>query len=163
MKVHRPPATFVATSTLVYALSEWIKYEFMLTPTTPTQPIPIHVIEWGPVLVTQIFAMAAILGTIVLLMKISGLLYRKPSQCASSSHLWRLLVSVGSGALACSVYFLGVMGAYALWNLTPWTYQLGIVAGMQYPLFLTLRFASKIKDSMIGLLRTSGWRRNRSD
>ena len=100
----RPGTYFVATTTLIYAVSEWIKCELMLTPTSPPQLLPIRMIEWGPDLVTQVFALAAILGTLALLIRSSRRLYRKPAQCFSSSYLVRLAESVCSGAVAAVVW-----------------------------------------------------------
>jgi hypothetical protein len=106
-------------------------------------------IEWGPTLVTQIFALSAILGTIVLIMRSSCRLFRKPPRCASSSRFGRLVRSCGTGALAISVYFLSVMAIFALWKLTSWTYQLGIVVGMQYLLFRMWRFSTQFHDRFL--------------
>ena len=137
----RPGTYFVATTTLIYAVSEWIKYELMLTPTSPPQLLPIRMIEWGPDLVTQVFALAAILGALALLIRSSRRLYRKPAQCFSSSYLVRLAESVCSGAVAAVVYFLGVMVDYEIWVLNFWTLQIGIVVGAQYPLFKVWGFS----------------------
>jgi hypothetical protein len=133
-KDQRPGIFFILATSSLYSVSEWIKYELALTPTSPPQSLPVRMIEWGPTLLTQIFAWAAILGTIVLVMRTSGRLIRKPSQCASSSRFGRIIGSCSTGVLAISVYFLGFMAIFALWNLTSWTYQVGIVVGMQYPL-----------------------------
>ena len=132
---------FVAATSLVYVISEWIKYELMLTPTSPPQLLPIRMIEWGPDLVTQVFALAAILGTLALLVRSSFRLYRKPSQCSSSSDPGRLAESVCSGAVAAVVYFLGVMATFALWRLNFWLLQTGVVIGAQYALSRLWQFS----------------------
>jgi hypothetical protein len=131
---------FVVTTTAIYVVSEWIKYELTLVPTSPIQPMPIRMIEWGPKLVTQTFALAAIVGTLTLLVRISCRLFRKPSDGSASTYLGRLSESVCSVALASMIYFLGVMSAFGLWRLNFWTLQMGIVVGVQRPLFSIWRF-----------------------
>ena len=138
----RPRILFVVTTSAIYGVSEWIKYELALTPTSSPQSEFVRAIEWGPTLVTQVFALAAILGTIVVIMRSSRRLFRWPSQCRSSRRIGRLVRSCGTGVVATSIYFLGIMGTFEVWNFSSWTYQIGIAAGMQYPLFRTWRLLS---------------------
>jgi len=144
--VLRPGIFFVASATLIYAISHWVRYELMLTTTSLPQPPAIRLIEWLPILVTQIFALAAIVNTPVLWMRASRRLYQKPSQCSQRSRLGRLIGSCSSGVVAISTYYLGIMATYELWNLSSWTYQLGILAGAQYPLFRLWQYSLRCRD-----------------
>ena len=132
---------FVAATSLVYVVSEWFKYELMPSTTSPSQPLPIRLIEWGPNFVTKIFALAGIAGTLALLVRNSCRLYRKPSQCSSSTGHGRLIQSACSGVGAAAVYFLGVMATFALWRLNFWLLQMGVLIGAQYALFRLFRFS----------------------
>jgi len=135
-----PGIFFIVTTTTIYVVSRWIEYELEFTPNSALQPTPIRMIEWGPVLVVQIFVWAAILGTLALLVQSSRRLFRRPSECSSLGRLGRLIESTCSGVVASGIYFLGVLIVFKLWNLNFWILQTGIVAGSQYPLFRLWRF-----------------------
>lgn len=137
--VQRPSILFVVTTSSIYAVSEWTRYELLLAPTSPIQSDLVQVIVWVPNLVTQVFALTAILWTLTFLVHSSSRLFRRPSRCSSLSHLGRLAKSVCSGVVAVAAYLIGVMAIFELWRLDFWTLQVGIVAGAQYPLWQVWR------------------------
>ena len=147
----RPGPLFVMTTVLVYVICEWIKYELAPSPGSPPQPTLIRLFEWLPVCVSQLFALTAILGTVVLLLRTSSRLYRKPSQFPSSNGEGRIVRSLFSGGCAAFTYFVSVMLVFKLWTLNNLTLQLGITIGVQLPLFRVCVFSSR---SLLALQRS---------
>lgn len=140
-----PGIFFVVTTASMYLVSEWTRYELIPAMTSPIQPLPVRIIEWGPNLVTQVYALAAIVGAPTFLLRISSRLFRKPSQGSSSKHFVRLATSIWSGVVTMTAYAVGVMAIFEIWKLNYWTLQMGIVAGAQYPLFRVWRFLRTTK------------------